>query len=194
MFYQNNKFENIKFILIYKTLIFPTKLSSLMEIIMMRTLTRRVQAFIAAALLLSTLAPAMADEIAVQTNGTVTYQEVRRVFDLLDNFDVEGFGKLIAEGGEVRFGNGPSMIGVDAISEGQRGFFAAIKKMEHSLSPDGIWSKDGSFVVEGTVTYTRMDDSTLTIPFADVFYLNNGKISKLYVYFDVAPLFAEAQQ
>ena len=138
--------------------------------------------------------PALADEIALRADGTVTYQEVRRVFNLLDHFDVDGFGELIAESGEVRFGNGLALVGADAIGEGQRGFFASIKKMEHALMPEGIWSKNGSFVVEGTVTYTRLDDSTLTIPFADTFHLQDGKIKKLYVYFDLVPLFAQAPQ
>lgn len=144
-------------------------------------------------LLLSIGAPTFADTVKTDANGTISFQEVRRVFDLLDAFDVEGFSKLMANKGEVRFGNSESMVGIDAISEGQRGFFSAIKKMEHTLTPDGIWSKSGSFVVEGKVTYTRLDGSKLTLPFTDVFHLENGKIQKLHVYFDIAPLFAPAQ-
>ena len=128
--------------------------------------------------------------INISSTDTVSYSEVRRVFDLLDSFDVEAFGELLTDEVEVRFGNGPSMIGRPAVAEGQVGFFGAFKEMKHTLNPQSLWAKPGSFVIEGTATYTRHDDSSVSIPVADVFWLEGGKISKLFVFFDVAPLFA----
>ena len=108
-------------------------------------------------------------ESVTTKNGLVAYDEVRRIFDILDAQDVVGFGKLLTDDAEVRFGNGPSMSGKAAIAEGQFGFFSAISAMKHSLTAESLWAKDGSFVIEGTAIYTRHDGSVVEIPVADVF-------------------------
>ena len=143
-----------------------------------------------AATMLATAFAASAGGLDLSDDGTVKYEEVRKTFDLLDAFDVNGFSALLSEDAQVVFGNAPALVGIPAISEGQEGFFAAIKSMSHEIDPEHVWSKPGSFVVSGTVTYTRHDNSTLTIPFADVFELAGNRISRLDVHFDVAPLFA----
>ena len=143
----------------------------------------------AAAAILATAFAANADGLDLSEDGTISYEEVRETFDLLDAFDVDGFAALLSDDAQVVFGNTPALVGIPAISEGQEGFFAAIKSMSHEIDPEHVWSKPGSFVVSGKVTYTRHDDSTLTIPFADVFELDGNRISRLDVHFDVAPLF-----
>lgn len=134
-----------------------------------------------------------ADDITsvnITDNGKVTFQEARRIFDFLDAMDVKNFTKMLTENGEVKFGNGPGMFGPAAVAEGQKGFFSMIKKMEHTLNPEGFWAKEGSFVLEGDVTYTRFNDTKVTVPFTDTFWLEGNKIKTLNVYFDLAPLFA----
>ena len=146
---------------------------------------------IAAAMMAST--PASAGDVTsvnITDSGTVSFQEARRIFDFLDAMDVENFTKMLTKEGEVKFANGPGMIGPIAVAEGQKGFFSMIKKMEHTLSPEGFWAKEGSFVVEGNVTYTRHNDTKVTIPFTDTFWLSGNKIKTLNVYFGLAPLFA----
>jgi hypothetical protein len=40
------------------------------------------------------------------------------------------------------------------------------------------------------VTYTRLDGSTLTVPFANVFVLKGAEIQSYRIYIDNSPLFA----
>ena len=150
--------------------------------------------FAAATIYTASVSGAFAEGLTLQADGTVSYDEVRKTFDLLDAFDVDGFAALLSEDAAVVFGNSPALEGVEAIRAGQEGFFSAIKSMSHNIDAAHIWSKEGSFVVSGDVTYTRHDGSTLTIPFADVFELKGDKISRLDVHFDVAPLFAPNDQ
>ncbi len=131
-----------------------------------------------------------ANEVAITEQGQISREEVRRVFDYLDAQDIDGFGTLLADDIELRFGNGPSMNGKAAVAEGQTGFFAGISSMSHQI--DHVWSKQDSFVVEGIVTYIRKDNSSVSLPFTDVFHMVGYKIDKLYVYIDLAPLFADS--
>lgn len=145
------------------------------------------------ALIISTSAGNAEDSnamILTNEDGTVTYQEVRRVFDILDAQDVKGFGALLSEDISMRFGNGSAMVGKEAVAEAQSGFFSEIAAMEHTISPDNIWSKPGSFAIAGTATYTRHDGSTVELAVADTFTVVDGKITVLNVYWDAAPLFA----
>jgi hypothetical protein len=40
------------------------------------------------------------------------------------------------------------------------------------------------------VTYTRLDGSTVTLPFVDVFHFRGSQIARYQIYMDVNPLFA----
>ena len=50
---------------------------------------------------------------------------------------------------------------------------------------------DGSTqFIEGEVTYTRLDGTEITLPFADVFEYSGQRIRHYKIYMDINPLYA----
>lgn len=110
-----------------------------------------------------------------------------RLLATIDGRDADAFAAFITEDGEFRFGNAPPVVGRAAIRSAVAGFFAAIGGCRHTLARS--WTGPGSAVGEGTVTYTRRDGSTLTLPFVNVFELGGGRIRSYRIYIDNGPLF-----
>ncbi|HUO96327.1 MAG TPA: nuclear transport factor 2 family protein [Steroidobacteraceae bacterium] len=111
-----------------------------------------------------------------------------RLFATIDARDADAFARFITEDGEFRFANAAPLVGRAAIREGVAGFFAAIGGCRHRLLR--TWTGHGTAACEGEVTYTRRDGSTLTVPFANVFELDGGRIRSYRIYIDNTPLFS----
>lgn len=111
------------------------------------------------------------------------------VFAAIDRRDADGFVSYLTAGAVFRFGSAPPVEGRDAAREAVAGFFASIAGLSHKLS--NSIATDETLICEGEVTYTRHDGSTVTIPFADSFELDDGLISHYKIYMDIGPLYAE---
>jgi ketosteroid isomerase-like protein len=105
----------------------------------------------------------------------------------VDARDVPGFLSFLTDDAEFRFGNGPSVEGREAVGALVEGFLGAIGGTEHVLTRH--WDGEDSAVGEGLVTYTRLDGTTLTLPFVNVFDLRDGKVSRYCIYIDNRDLF-----
>jgi hypothetical protein len=51
---------------------------------------------------------------------------------------------------------------------------------------------DDALVCHGTVTYTRHDSSTLTVPFANIFKVHGELIDEYLIFIDVSQLYESA--
>jgi ketosteroid isomerase-like protein len=110
------------------------------------------------------------------------------LFAAIDACDSERFVGYLTPGAEFRFGSAPAVVGRDAIRQAVEGFFSTIAGLSHTLTrtvADGA-----TLFCEGEVTYTRPDDSTVTLPFADVLRLEDGLFSSYRIYIDIGPLYA----
>src|SRR5512139_1411176 len=105
----------------------------------------------------------------------------------VDAKDVPGFLSYLTDDAEFRFGNGPSVEGREAVGALVEGFLGAIGGTRHVLTRH--WEGEDSAVGEGFVTYTRLDGSTLTLPFVNVFDLRDGKVARYLIYIDNRELF-----
>jgi hypothetical protein len=110
------------------------------------------------------------------------------MFAAIDAKDTEGFLRHLAPGARFRYGSHPPAVGIDAIRAGVDGFFAAIHSSRHRL--DRRWLLDDVAVVEGEVTYRRLDGREVTVPFLDVLYTRDARVHDYRIYIDPAPLFA----
>ena len=109
------------------------------------------------------------------------------LFASIDAMDTERFLGFIHEEGTFRFGSSPPVTGRDGIRAAVEGFFATFAALRHEVD---LLISDGSAVAcEGKVTYTRHDGSTITLPFANVFGVEDGLISTYHVYIDIGPLY-----
>lgn len=84
-------------------------------------------------------------------------------------------------------GNSEPVKGKENIAKVFEGFFPAVKSIAHNITD--IFESGNSLVHRGTVTYTRLNDSQLTVPFCDVFKMEGNLISEYYIYIDWSELF-----
>lgn len=114
---------------------------------------------------------------------------VDHLFRSVDAMDTDTFLSFLTEDITFRFGNAPAVTGKQAVNEAVTGFFNAIKSLHHTI--DQVWSQDNHIICKGTATYTRKDDSTLTVPFANIFRIHEEKISEYLIYVDISQLFPQ---
>lgn len=112
----------------------------------------------------------------------------QRLFAAIDRRDAEGFAEFIDEDAVFRFGNLPPVAGRGAIRETVAGFFASVRALAHGVHD--LWRVNGALICRGEVTYTRLDGSTLTVPFANVLALKGERVSDYAIYVDAARLYA----
>lgn len=110
------------------------------------------------------------------------------LFAAIDAKDTEQFLEYLSESPRFRFGSAPAVEGRAAVRDAVQAFFDSIAGLEHSLSASA--SVGTTLFTEGDVTYTRHDGSTITLPFADVFELRDGRIADYKIYMDIGPLYA----
>jgi hypothetical protein len=85
---------------------------------------------------------------------------------------------------DVRFRAGNSILlhGKQAAHQDITTLLARIRHMRHALS--AVLVHDNIVAVHGTVTYTRHDGSTLTVPFADMWTMQDDKIQEYLIFID----------
>lgn len=111
---------------------------------------------------------------------------VVELFASIDEKNIEMFSSFLLENCSFQFGNMPAVHGVDAINEFVGGFFSSIESLTHDLSD--IWSVPGGVVCHGIVSYTRHDKSVLTVPFSNIFKIDDGKVCGYQIFADTSQL------
>jgi len=111
-----------------------------------------------------------------------------KLFASIDAMDTESFLSFIRADATFRFGSSPAVRGHAEIRAAVESFFASFAALKHDLQR--IVADGNAVVCEGEVTYTRHDNSTITLPFANIFDVDDGLISQYRVYIDIGPLFA----
>ena len=111
------------------------------------------------------------------------------LFAAIDARDGDAFVAFLTPDGSFRFGSAPAVQGRDAIRDAVAGFFSSIAGCRHALDKT---IRDGNTIIcEGTVTYLRLDDREVSVPFTDVFELDGDLIDKYKIYIDISPLYQE---
>lgn len=113
---------------------------------------------------------------------------VRQLFQSIDAMDTNKFLNFINNDAQFRFGNAPPVVGKDAIGQAVDGFFATIKAIKHRLL--NTWTHPDAVICQGEATYTRRDNSQLTLPFVNVFGMKGNLIKDYLIYMDINPLYA----
>lgn len=111
------------------------------------------------------------------------------LFAAIDAQDTDGFLACLTKDAKFRFGSAPAVSGHDAIRGAVDGFFGTVAGLRHVVSKSV--AAGPTIFCEGEVTYTRHNGSRITLPFVDVFEIEEGLISDYKIYVDIAPLYAE---
>ncbi|MGA9855618.1 MAG: nuclear transport factor 2 family protein [Gammaproteobacteria bacterium] len=110
------------------------------------------------------------------------------LFKSIDTKNTQAFADFLAGDVLFRFGNAPAVKGRKAVAETVRGFFQSIRGLHHELTQ--IWIQEDAIICHGQVTYTRIDGSILSVPFANIFTLSGDVVSRYLIFVDLSELYA----
>lgn len=113
---------------------------------------------------------------------------VFELFAVIDRQDADAFADYLREDVKFRFGNTASTRGRLAVRDAVAGFLRSIASVRHEIS--NTWHSADHVICRGRVTYTRQDGSLLTVPFANIFKVKEGKIADYDIYVDISQLYA----
>jgi hypothetical protein len=111
---------------------------------------------------------------------------VRAFYEVVDSMGSDAMAPLLSENVKFRMGNGPEVLGREAVVAGSRN----VTKMFAGLSHDyvSVNEAQGRTFVDCWVTYTMFDGTTYVLPFLTGFERDGELISSVKVYGDMSPL------
>ncbi|NNF15980.1 MAG: nuclear transport factor 2 family protein [Gammaproteobacteria bacterium] len=109
------------------------------------------------------------------------------LFTTIDAQDPTAFADFLTTDATFIFGNAPAVHGREAIIAAVSEFFSTIKALRHELML--VIQQGSTLVCNGMVTYTRQDDTDVTLPFSDTFTLHNDKVQVYQIYMDIGPVY-----
>ncbi|WP_170328907.1 nuclear transport factor 2 family protein [Ruegeria arenilitoris] len=109
--------------------------------------------------------------------------ELYAAVDAMNAGDVAGF---VTEDVTFRLGNFDPVTGREPVHRANEAFFQTISAMRHTIT--GIWSIGDTVFCDGTVHYTRNDNSEHEVPFATRLGLQGDKVADYAVYVDISAL------
>jgi hypothetical protein len=110
------------------------------------------------------------------------------LFEDIDSMEPDRFAQHLSDDVSFRFGNSDPVIGRDAVRDTWAGFCDAIAGVSHEVIEQ--WDEGPATIVESTVTYTRKDASTISLPVVTIYRGAGEQIDDYRIFMDVAPLFA----
>ncbi len=113
---------------------------------------------------------------------------VKQLFAAIDSKDADAFVRFLTEDAVFAFGNAPPVPGRAAIRDVLVAFFGSIRGLRHEVTD--TWTLPEVAVAIGQVTYTRLDGSTLSVPFADVLKMEKQLVCEYLIYVDASRLYS----
>ncbi len=110
------------------------------------------------------------------------------LFADIDSMDPDRFAAHLAEDVAFRFGNADTVHGRDAVRDVWAGFCQTVDGVSHTVVEE--FEAGEATIAESSVTYTRKDGSTVTVPVVTIYRSGGDLIDDYRVYIDLAPLFA----
>jgi hypothetical protein len=114
-------------------------------------------------------------------------EDILRLFKSIDEADVETFLSFLDIHANFKFANLPVVSGQKNIGAFLDGFFKSIKSLKHKNLE--IYELEGIRFVNGNVTYTRHDGSTLSVDYSNTFKLRGDKIMDYLIFVDNSELY-----
>ncbi len=116
---------------------------------------------------------------------------VTEFFKDADKKEINALAAWFDDSITARFANGPIIEGKPAVVEAFGQFFSMIKGMRHVR--ERVNGEGDSVCNEAIVTYTTLDGRDVSVPVASSLHRTaGGKLDRLFIYIDLAPVFAPA--
>lgn len=111
------------------------------------------------------------------------------LFAAIDGKDSAKFNSFLTEDGQFIFSNMPPVQGKENIYNFLEYFFGSIKSLSHSIMD---YNEVNNYIyINGIVTYTRHDDTTLTVKFQNKFTMESGLVKIYDIYMDASELYKQ---
>lgn len=111
---------------------------------------------------------------------------VRDFYVVVDAMGSDEMAPMLADKVKFRMGNGPEVLGRDAVVAGSRGITKMFAGIKHDYV--SVNEVDGRTFVDCWVTYTMFDGSTYVLPFMTVFERPGNEITSVKIFGDLSPL------
>ncbi len=120
-----------------------------------------------------------------------TQAQIKKLFESIDKRNVAEFLEFLSDDVHFRFGNAEPVKGNANVGNVLEGFLKSIKAISHDIID--IWEQNNVVICHGVVNYTRHDDSTLIVPFANILKMNSNLIKEYLIYVDISELYNNAK-
>jgi hypothetical protein len=114
-------------------------------------------------------------------------QMVSAVYEAVDSMDEGRFVECLTETCTFVYGNGAPVTGRQDVAMYVKQFMTMIARIKHELVD--AWTIDDMVFAQTNVTYTRQDNSVLTVPAATIWRMSESKIQDYRIYVDISQLF-----
>lgn len=118
---------------------------------------------------------------------TAASEFVSKVYQAIDSRDEQGFASFLTENCTFVYANSEPVAGRANAAAASQGFLNLLAGIKHTLV--NVWAFEDVIVSQVSVTYTRKDGSTLTIPAATIWKLQDSLIAECRIYADSSLLF-----
>lgn len=115
---------------------------------------------------------------------------IKDMYAVVDAKDGNALAAMMTEHGIFRFANIPAVEGREGITAFLDNFFQSIKDIKHSELKD--WKIEDTRFATGMVTYTRMDNTTLSVPFFVTLKMQGDLIHEYLIFVDASELYKQA--
>jgi ketosteroid isomerase-like protein len=112
---------------------------------------------------------------------------VSKVHESIDSMDEQGFANYLTENCTFVYANGEPVVGRANAAAASHGFLNLLGGIKHDIV--NVWAFENVLISRVSVTYTRKDGSTLTVPAVTIWKLEGNLIDECRIYADSSQLF-----
>ena len=120
-----------------------------------------------------------------------TQRWLEELFACIDGRQTHAFVAFLREDALFRYGSNPDVNGRAAIATCVDQVFATFRASAHQLHR--FWETADCRIAQGVVTYTRLDDSEVSLPFCNVLTMQDDLVARYEIFIDPTPLMKSGQ-
>jgi ketosteroid isomerase-like protein len=108
------------------------------------------------------------------------------LFASIDARQTRAFVGFLTEDAMFRYGSNPEVNGREAIAATVDYVFTTFRASVHELKRH--WDASDCRIAQGIVTYTRLDDAKVSLPFCNVLTMRGDRAARYEIFVDPTPL------
>ena len=110
----------------------------------------------------------------------------KKLFASIDARQTRTFVGFLSGDAMFRYGSNPEVHGREAIAATVDYVFTTFKASAHELTR--YWDTSDCRIAQGIVTYTRLDDAKVSLPFCNVLTMRGDLAARYEIFVDPTPL------